>query len=59
MCLIYIIFACIKSDMQELLVSKNKDQAFMLEDLVKWKAQIEESLKLTLGSWKGMQVCQQ
>lgn len=44
-----------KSDMQELLVAKNKDQAFMLEDLVKWKAQIEESLKLTLGSWKGMQ----
>lgn len=44
--------------MQELLISKNKDQAFMLEDLVKWKAKIEESLKLTLGSWKGMQVCQ-
>ncbi|KAM5558571.1 protein DYAD [Rosa sericea] len=46
-----------KSDMQELLVSKKqeKDQTNMLEDLVKWKAQTEESLKLALGSWKGMQ----
>ncbi|XP_050383004.1 protein DYAD isoform X2 [Argentina anserina] len=46
-----------KSDMQELLVSKKqeKDQISMLEDLVKWKAQIEESLKLNLGSWKGIQ----
>ncbi|KAL6225572.1 hypothetical protein ACLB2K_004421 [Fragaria x ananassa] len=46
-----------KSDMQELLVSKKQenDQSNMLEDLVKWKAQIEESLKLNLGSWKGIQ----
>lgn len=37
---------------------QENDQSNMLEDLVKWKAQIEESLKLNLGSWKGIQVSQ-
>lgn len=31
-------------------------QQNMLEDLLKWKAQTEQSLKVILGSWKGMQV---
>ncbi|KAM1507967.1 hypothetical protein ACFXTH_017330 [Malus domestica] len=48
-----------KSDIQELLLSQKqeKDQANQerLEDLAKWKAQSEQSLKVILGSWKGMQ----
>ncbi|XP_021806120.1 protein DYAD isoform X1 [Prunus avium] len=49
-----------KSDMQELLLSKKQEkdranQQNMLEDLLKWKAQTEQSLKVILGSWKGMQ----
>ncbi|KAL5567431.1 hypothetical protein UlMin_030595 [Ulmus minor] len=49
-----------KSDMQEL-VSKKQDQHVgnqveeMLKEMMKWKAETENSLKAILSSWKGMQ----